>query len=151
MSFSTALTQLITIGEGTTPTLKSAGLSPKFRHNAEGTRENPGDTRTFFFELVHLSMKGMQTAGLPRWERAILRRVVAYRQMKDQALFLRALAGDHLDLTKRYGDQTTWGQPASKIESLFLGGEQLAETDFEDFPAGGGRFAVTTFTLECRE
>lgn len=128
---------LVPIITGTVPEMKKKGLPAKFTYNSEASRaELPGDSRTCFFEIETIAMKGQITVGLPRWQRAKLHALFFYELMTDVGTLLEAIADDHLELVTRFGDASKWNQPASTIESLVLGSELLGESKLISVPNG---------------
>jgi hypothetical protein len=151
VAWTEAHAQLVSIVCGTTPTTKKAGSGAKFTHDSDGRREAPPDTRGFFFEPKSAAMTALFTIPGERWLRIDLELLVAYRDVKDRATFFEIILADYLALMKRLGDAGTWGQPASTIQTLMLGDELMGRMEIEDFPDGGGVFAVIHFQLEFKE
>ena len=132
MAWTQCRDQIVSIIEGTTPTVTRRGLAPTFKHveNASSDGFVP-QGRAFWIVLREMMMKGQVTIALPRWFRYGIDLVVAYPADVDPTLMFEVIAADHAAIAARLPDQALWGQPTSTIEGLFLGAEELLRAEVE--------------------
>lgn len=138
MSWPSVRDTLVTIIEGTTPTMARYGAPARLKHHPQAEAKKLPDTRGFWFELVRMAMKGHITSHLPQWLRYELDLVTFYKSTNRPTDLFEIIAADHTAVTTRLADPSRWNQPTSTIESLFLGEELVAETELEPILNGDG-------------
>lgn len=143
--------QLVSIVEGTTPTMTKRGLPGSFKHvvNASVDGFTPS-ARAFWFTIDTMLMKGQVTLTLPRWYRYGINLNIVYPADVDPTLMFEAIASDHSALATRLPDTSLWGGTSSTIEGLFLGADEILAADIDITDDG---IAIVTYpmTAEFRQ
>ena len=151
MAWAECRDQLVSIVEGTTPTLTKRGLPGSFKHvvNASADGFTPS-ARAFWFTIDNMLMKGQVTLTLPRWFRYSIALNVVYPVDVDPTLMFEAIASDHAALAARLPDVSLWGQATSTLEGLFLGADEILAANIDVTDEG---VAIVTYpmTAEFRQ
>lgn len=151
MAWAECRDQLVSIVEGTTPTVMKRGLPGSFKHvvNASADGFTPS-ARAFWFTIETMLMKGQVTLTLPRWFRYGIGLNIVYPLDVDPTLMFEAIAADHSALAARLPDVSLWGGTASTIEGLFLGADEILQADI-DITDEGVALVTYPMTAEFRQ
>lgn len=142
MSWLAARPVLVSIVAGVAPTVRKQGLPSKFKHDDNGSEDEPiGDSRRFWLSLKSGNAIGHVQPTATRY-RVVVDVVVEYVFDADSATMDTAIGEDAVEIIRALASSANWGRPASTIVAVSPAGDSLGPFVVEDVE-GGKRLRIT--------
>ena len=142
MSWLAARPVLVGIIAGVAPTVRKQGLPSKFKHDDNGSEDEPiGDSRRFWLSLKSGNAIGHVQPTATRY-RAVVDVVVEYVFDADSSTMDTAIGEDAVEIIRALASSANWGRPASTIVAVSPAGDSLGPFVVEDVE-GGKRLRIT--------
>ena len=148
MSYATALTQLISVVEASTPSTKKRGYPKEFTHVPSSSNEKLPQERGFWFTYASGYMVGPMHPTFPHWIRAEMTLSVRYASDVETEAALDIIMQDYILLAGRLSNTANWNQPTSTIQSVNTGDAQQMPFTIDDVE--GARILRISFLLDFK-
>lgn len=142
MSWAAARPVLVGIIAGVAPTVKRQGLPTKFKHDDNGSEDEPiGDSRRYWLITKSGNAIGHVQPTATRY-RVSVDVVVEYVFDVDSSTMDLAIVEDAVEIVRALASSANWGRPASTIVAVSPAGDSLGPFVVEDVD-GGKRLRIT--------